>query len=79
MLDEKKLREKIEELNAQKLSNRIEWTEEGTAIGYAGDVTEGLRTDAKQYMLEEISQKAVKLYMRNNAVGIYESVMVFNK
>ena len=76
MLNESKIREKIREMQEQKVS-RISWTEEGIPIGYANDITSDMRTASRDYMLEEVSINYVKLYMKVD--DIYEAVMLFKK
>ena len=77
MLNEEKIRSKIKELKEQKFYNSIEWTEEGSQIGYDNQVTDGMTTGSLQFRLEEISSFTVKLYVKINHV--YIGIMVFNK
>ena len=76
MLNEAKVREKIQEMKVLRTS-RISWTEKGVPYGWANDVTSEMRTADTDFMLEEVSAKFVKLYMKID--GIYESVMLFEK
>ena len=76
MTTEAKVREKIKEMQEHNVS-KISWTEEGTPIGYDKDVTSGMKTADKEYLLEEVSINLVKLYMK---VGdVFDSVMIFEK
>lgn len=77
MLNEEKIREKIKELEEQRLYSYIEWEEDGTEIGYHGQVTDGMKTESLKFRLEELSAYTVKLYLNINHVFV--GVMVFNK
>ena len=72
MLNEQKLRKKVEELNQQKLYNYIEWKEDDLNIGYHGQVTDGMKQAGCEFRLEGISITEAKLYLKidNSFIGI---------
>ena len=77
MLTEMKLREKMEELKAQKLVNWIEWTEEDEEVGFAGDVTEGLRLAGHTFALKSVGKTKAQLYMRVD--GVFVGILLVEK
>ena len=77
MLNEEKLRAKIKELGEQKFYDSIEWEEDGTPVGYHGQVTDGMKTEPQVFRLKALSSTTVKLYLNINHV--YVGIMVFNK
>lgn len=76
MLNEKKLREKIEELNKSKI-NSVEWIE---PLERTDNITDGVFVGnlmpEQRFMLKELSGKFAKLYLYDNSLEMYVGIMI---
>ncbi len=81
MLNEKKLREKVEELKQQKLQNYIEWEEElhKSDNPLTDGITVGNCRPPQRFRLQEISIHHAKLFYYNDATEMFEGIMVIEK
>lgn len=79
MLNEKKLREKVEELNNSK-NNSVEWVE---PLERTDNITNGISAGNimpdQRFMLKEISSKFAKLYLYDNSLKMYVGIMIVER
>lgn len=79
MLNEKKLREKIEELNNSKRDS-IEWTE---SLERTDNITDGISVGNimpdQRFMLKEMSSKFAKLYIYDNSLKMFVGIMIVER
>lgn len=79
MLNEKKLREKVEELNKSKRDS-VEWVE---TLERTDNITDGVLAGNlipdQRFMLKEMSEKFAKLYLYDNSLGIYVGIMIVER
>ncbi len=81
MLKFSKLKKKAEELEKNKLSNTIEWTEplDRTENPLMKGVRPGNFMPDDKFRLEEMSANCYKLYKFNFFSDLFEGVLVINK
>ena len=81
MLTIEKLREKIDELNAQRLCGAIEWEE--TQVAAENPLNTGVLagniTPPSRFRLEEMSAKKAKLYIYDEAAECFVGIMILDR
>lgn len=79
MLNEKKLREKVEELNKSKRDS-VEWVE---TLERTDNITDGVLAGNlipdQRFMLKEMSSTYAKLYLYDNSLQMYVGIMIVER
>ena len=81
MLTIEKLREKIDELNAQRLYGAIEWEEAQVTADnpLSTGVSVGNITPPSRFRLEEMSTNKAKLYIYDEAAECFVGIMILDR